>query len=144
MPNTYPMLGAGAKLGYLAVGGTGAPTNLAKLKDIQPGDITDSKVDVSNHDSANRTKEYIEGWLEYSDSTAEIEFNPTDYATIAGFITSRTRKQWVITFSDGSTLVYSSAMLTKISPALPLDKEMTMKVAFALTIGGSVTFTAGS
>jgi len=145
MPNSTAILGAGVKLGYADIGtssSSSGPTYLAEVLDLTPGEESVGKIDISNHDSPNRKKEYIAGWIEVGDTTADLIYNKTDAATVRTILESRVTRTWTILFPDGSTLVFVG-FLTQVGHAIPLEKEITTKVAICAS-ESSVVFTPGS
>lgn len=128
-------LGTGTTLKY-------GSTLLAEVMDLDLPEQSVQKVDISNHDSPDKKREYIAGWISQSDPSATLVYLKAAATALQTMIDAKTVSAWTITFPDGSTLVFN-AFLMALSIAAPLEDKMTQRIGFAIT-DSDVTFTAGA
>lgn len=131
------ILGAGANLGYRAVDSVGAYTYVAQVIDIRPGDKVVAKVRVSNHDSPNLRHQYIAGWIDVGDSTAELNYAKAEAGLLDNLIEARTNKEWIIEFPDGESIAWVG-FLSRLGHQVPLEDRMVSSVEIAVVTGSAV------
>ena len=135
------ILGAGAKLGYRTVGASSAYTYVAQVVDIKPGDKNVSKVKVSNHDSPKMRQQYIAGWIDVGDATAELNYEKARAGELDELIEARTNQEWIIEFPDGEDITFIG-FLTRLGHQLPLEDRIVSNVEIA-TVTGTAVYSNG-
>lgn len=124
---------------YAATAGATSWTDFAGIDDIKPPKIEAEDIDISNMTSADQFKEFVAGWANGGEAEVKIQFEKAQNATIYGLF--RTTQGYRITFSDGSTWVFTGYIK---SFANEVEREKIVTATVMVKISGKPVFTAAS
>lgn len=126
--------GYGITLGYDLAGGT-SYTTVGQLYDIAPPGMSRDAIDVTDHSSTDRWREFIKGLKDGGEVTLSVWYDPVnatqDFSTgvLADLDEDITVPNWLITFPDVASTTWTiPGFVTDASPAVPLDDGMSMDV----------------
>lgn len=139
-----------ASLGYLSVyeihdgASPGEFVEISEVIEINPGEDSADKVEVTHMQSPNRMREYIAGLLDPGDASFVINWVPgsdTD-VMLRELRDSGEVRPHRITFPNGVTLTYDGA-ITGYGKVVPIDDRMTATITVARS-GGETWGSVGS
>lgn len=119
--------------------GPAAYVAIAEITNMTPPNQQVDQVDVSNMDSANRTREFIAGLTDPGEMTVEMNFvpNSTTDALIRARRLAGDYQNAKIVFPNGAQWVFA-AFVSGYEISTPIDDKMTatltLKVAGAITV----------
>ncbi len=137
----------GASLSYSATEG-GSYTPVAELTEITPPPLTKTRVDKTNHDSPDRTKEKRPGMRDPGEIDCKALLDADQLETLYTLeADDRTERWWKVALpvADGQTLPnrwVGKGFLADIAPMTPLDDKT--EVSFKIVMSGKCTFHKGS
>ncbi len=112
-------------------------TCLAQIENATPPKKTRDDVEISNHDSANRKKEFIPGWLDASAPTFTFIYLAPDALAVDAIVEAGTFYSWIFTYPDGHYETFRG-YLKEAGMATPLKDKITRDVTIKID-DGSVT-----
>jgi predicted secreted protein len=98
------------------------------------------KLDITDFESADNTKEFELGMDDPGEITLDIIYDKTNNEKLVNAKSARTLDTWTVTYPDGSTDVFQ-AYITDVTKEVPVADKMTQTVVMAKT--GATTFTKG-
>lgn len=142
-----------AKLGYgtlLKLGQADGPpetfVTVSEVLNLEPPDEVSDDVEVTNHDSPNRTREYIQGLIETGEVPFTINWNPSSYTNhwtgangLYGVKDAGAARNWQVVFPSGigSKVFAFPAYIKSIKVNPPVDAQITADVV--LKVSGAIT-----
>lgn len=108
-----------------------APTEVLKVKSVDPEDSTVTKTPSHHLRSTRAIKTREAGMIEEGDLSFMMLYTPAVYAALKTLFLARTSKYWRVTYFDGSTLTGEGFISSLPNPTAPDDDEVThgMKVS---------------
>jgi len=138
MAASNAILGFGTK--YL-IGSDASPsvlTELLEVTDVVFPNLQGDDVEVTHHQSPDRTREYIAGLIEPGECSVTVNWipgNATDVRTQELHISGE-NKQHRITLTNGVTWTFNGIVKGR-EPSTPIDDRATMVIT--MKVAGSVT-----
>lgn len=136
-------LGIGSLLALETSAGSGSFAVIAEVKSISGPDEKRAIVDVTNHSSANQTREYINGLRDTGSLKFQVNYLPGDTTQngttgIYAQFLNGTKWNYKLTLPDTRvTVITFSAICISHSKMFPIDKEFSADIELKLT--GPVT-----
>lgn len=140
MSVTAAQIGKGVLLSYAdAAGGTNW-ASLGELLEVKPPKSSIEKVEATNSESPDNTKEFLSsGWIENDDLEAKLNYLKAQTTTLYGLL--GVSKDYKVTLPDSSTFVFTG-FLSGLGHATPIKDVITQDIT--VTPKHKNTFTAGS
>ena len=119
-------------------------TDIVQLLTISGPTMSRDRIDVTAHDSANQTREFINGLLDPGELTFSINYDPDDatHDDATGLLDvfdSGATRAYRITFTDpGPTLWTFDAICNGFEIQAPVDGALTADIT--LSLSGALTF----
>lgn len=126
-----------AMIGYLAkyeIQDGAGWFEVGEVIDMNPGEETGDRVDVTHFKSPDRRREYIAGLIDPGEASFQINWvpgNPTD-VFLRGLKSSGEKRIHRITFPNGAAVEYDG-MIQSMSKVTPIDDRMTATITVAVS-----------
>lgn len=133
---TQAVEGYGSFIQYSTDGGSTYSTALTEVTDIKGPGEKGKSINATHLLSPNGYEEFIPGLVDGGEVKLDLTFVKATYNAVRALV--RTTPLWKITFSQGSTIVFSG-FLTEIDNQIP--KEDRIKADVTLKVTGKPTFT---
>ena len=138
------MSGAIAAIGTLLKGGNGASpetfTTVAEVLSVSGPSMTAETIDVTNHDSANATREFLTSFKDGGEVSFSINYipsNATHKNATGGLLdayVNRTLRNWQLVFPTSPTTTWSFAgLITAFSPTANIDTQLMADVTIKVS-----------
>lgn len=139
MTATNAMIGKGTTLGWRDAGTADAYVNIGELKDLEVPPVEVGMEDVTTHDSANDTHEYVPTTIEPGSLSAEINYSPTlaTHKNAAGGLydsaINKRKKDFKVTYKNGSVVTFTG-YISKFGPvSAPVKGIVTAPIEIKVT-----------
>lgn len=138
---TQAVIGYGSRLACEFT--TGVFTDIAECRNIGVPQSVADKIDATNQDSPNRTKESVSGMIDPGEANFELNWLPNDPTQdettgVLSLFRSGATKNWRVT-TPGATLIWTfPAYVNSFQPNIETQSLMT--VAVGLVVNGASTF----
>lgn len=131
----------GAMLGYNTkyyIFNAGSFQAVAETFDITPPSFTADRVDATNNDSANRTREYIQGLITPGEASFQMNFIPGNASDvlIRALQIAGTAVNHKIVFPNNVSFTFLATVIG-YEPGAPVDDRMTAQVT--ISVSGNIT-----
>lgn len=114
-------------------------TKLAEVVAIGGPDMNRNTIDVTNLDSVGGYKEFIAGFRDAGEVTLNMNWTRDGYVAILDDFDSDDLRNYQIVFPDESATEFSfSALVTRLSTAIPADDKVSMDVTLKISGPNSV------
>jgi predicted secreted protein len=119
--------------------GVGNYTTIAEVLSITGPSIALQTIDVTNHDSTNKAREFIAGLIDAGSVTFDINYQPAaaTHGNTTGLLfllTSRVKRNFKVVFPDGgSTTWILPGFVTKFAPSEPVDAQLKASIEIKFT-----------
>lgn len=139
-------IGYGSSLSYSTTEG-GSYTPFAEITEVAPPASTRTRVDKTNHDSPDRTKQKRRGMRDPGEITVKALLDPDELETLYGLEADEDDKwfKFALPLATGETLPtrwVGLGFIADITPMTPLDDKT--EVEFKVVMSGKFTFAKGS
>lgn len=114
-------------------------TTIAELLDIEGPEMELDTEEATSHSSTDGWAEYIGTILDAGEMSFEVNYVPTNatHNATTGLIkdmTARTKRNFQLVFPDSGNTTWSfTALVTGVSPAMPVRGKLTGKISLKIT-----------
>ena len=117
-------------------------TTVAEVTAISGPGISRDTIDATHMESPDRYREFVGGLRDGGEITVTLNLNAkgSAFTNALADINANVPTNYEMVFADGSEFAVS-ALLSSISPDMPLDDKMVVELTYKVT--GKPTFTAG-
>lgn len=107
---------------------------IAEVFNVTPGEASADRIDVTNHQSPGRRREYISGLIDSGEASFELNWVPGSDSDVLlrELFASGDVVQHRITFPNNVTVTYDASIIG-YSKAVPVDDRMTATITVAVS-----------
>ena len=130
--------GHGAVLTTDATTNFSASTTIGQVVSISGPNHSRDSIDVSNMDSTNKWREFLNGMLDAGELSGDVVYDGTTYASAMADQFTNTTNYWKINVMDGtnaaaSSSIYCAGFLTSLGHSIPYDDKISQSFTIKLT-----------
>lgn len=124
--------GFGTTLARSNMAGSPVFTDLAGITNISGPGISREVLDVSAHDSPDGYREFLGGIKDPGEVSLDVNYDPKVHDVWMDDLDDTVPRDYIITYSDGSTEEFK-ALLTNFEPSAPFDDKLSASATFKVT-----------